>query len=331
MRAARPSGAWQGITGQTERSPRVNILLLGKSGQVGIELQRALARLARVTAPDHAACDLADSSALRRTIRAARPDVIVNAAAYTAVDRAESEPAQAHAVNAAAPGILGEEAAALGAWVVHYSTDYVFDGTQARPYLEDDQPNPLNVYGASKLVGERALQASGARHLIFRTSWVVSAHGRNFVKTILERAASEASLEVVSDQWGAPTAAALIADVTARCIEALANPGSAAAGGLYHLAAGSRTTWYECACHVVELARAAGWPLALAPENIRPIPSRAWHAAARRPACSILDTRKLRAAFGLRLPDWREGVDQVVRQLLHTAPAGPKRRAGTAP
>ncbi len=298
----------------------MKILLTGKNGQVGFELQRALAPLAEIVAVGHAECDLAQPDALRRLIREVAPQIIVNAAAYTAVDKAEVEPALAQAINADAPGLLGEEAKRLGALVVHYSTDYVFDGRKAGFYTEDDAPNPLNVYGRSKLAGERALIASGARHLIFRTSWVFGAHGGNFVKTILRLAAERDTLRVVADQFGAPTSAALIADVTAQILGQYiraCRPASADFDyGLYHLAAAGRISWHEYAQEIVRAALAAGRPLRLRPEDVQAIATADYPLPAKRPANSCLDTAKLRKTFGLVLPDWRQGLHHVLAQII---------------
>ena len=292
----------------------MKLLITGAAGQLGFELRRALAPLGGITAVDRAECDLADADAIRALVRGLQPDVIVNAAAYTAVDRAEQDTALAQAINGDAPGVLGAEAARLGAQVVHFSTDYVFNGTQADPYAETDRPDPQNVYGLTKLAGETALAASGARHLIFRTSWVVGAHGGNFARTMLRLAQERDSLGVVADQVGAPTSAALLADVTAHAIRA----GQDLAGGLYHLTAGGRTDWHAYACHVIERARAAGRPIRVAPDAIRPITSADYPTPARRPANSCLDTQKIRAALGIHLPDWRDGVDHVLDHWLET-------------
>lgn len=295
----------------------MNILLTGKNGQVGFELRRALAPLGAITAIDRDECDLADPVAIRELVHRLQPDVIVNPAAYTAIDRAETEAARAHVVNAVAPGILGEAAATWGALVIHYSTDYVFDGTQAGLYQESDTPNPQSVYGASKLAGEQALQASGARHLIFRTSWVMGVHGENFAKTMLRLAVERNELNVVADQFGAPTSAALLADITAHIIRETTRqrPGTFP-DGVYHLAASGVTNWHEYACHVIERARAAGWPITVPLGDIRAIGSADYHTLARRPANSRLDTQKLHHTFGLSLPDWRDGLDHILDQLL---------------
>ncbi len=295
----------------------MKILLTGKRGQVGFELVRALAPLGEIRAVGHAECDLADASAIRALVQSCHPDLIVNAAAYTAVDKAESEPAPAHAVNAVAPGVLGEEAVKLGAWVVHYSTDYVFDGTKLGAYVEEDLTNPLSVYGRTKRDGEIALQASGARHLIFRTSWVVGAHGGNFAKTILRLSVDRESLNVVTDQYGAPTSAALLADVTAQIVRQMQREGGDTFPfGLYHLVADGETNWCDYARFVVTEALAAGRSLRLLPEAIRAIPSSEYPTAAKRPANSRMDTSKLRRTFGFELPDWKSGVSHILQQIL---------------
>lgn len=295
----------------------MKILLTGKCGQVGFELQRALACLGEVRAVDQADCDLADVSAIRELVRLSKPDVIVNPAAYTAVDKAESEPDLAHAVNAVTPAVLAEEAKTLGAWIVHYSTDYVFDGSKLGTYVEDDATNPQSVYGRTKRAGEIALQSSGVRHLIFRTGWVVGAHGHNFSKTILRLGADRESLNVVADQYGAPTSAALLADVTAQLIRQRQCKGEENFPfGLYHLVAGGETNWCDYARFVVSEARTLGRALKLLPDSIHAISSAEYPLPAKRPANSRLDTRKLRSEFGLELPDWRSGVRHVLRQIL---------------
>lgn len=295
----------------------MRILLTGKHGQVGFELQRALAPLGEVYAVDYAECDLANASALCELVRSVKPDLIVNSAAYTAVDKAESEPDRAHAVNAVAPGVLGEEAAKRGAWVIHYSTDYVFDGIKPVAYTEDDGTNPLSVYGRTKRKGEIALEESGARYLILRTSWVVGAHGNNFAKTILRLAGERESLNVVADQYGAPTSAALLADVTAHLVRQRRREGAAGfPNGLYHLAANGETTWCEYARFVVAETLAVGKSLKLSPDQIRAIPSSDYPAAAQRPTNSRLATGKLRKAFDLELPNWESGVRHTLHQVL---------------
>lgn len=295
----------------------MRILLTGKHGQVGFELQRALALIGEVCAVDQLECDLVNVSTIRELVRSFKPNVIVNPAAYTAVDKAESEPELAHAINAVAPGVLGEEAAKLGAWVVHYSTDYVFDGSKSGAYDEDDLTNPQSVYGRTKRDGERTLQASGVRHLIFRTSWVVGAHGSNFAKTILRLAHERENLNVVADQYGAPTSAALLADVTAQLVRQREREGDENFPfGLYHLVAGGETTWCDYAQFVVSEATAAGKSLKLSPDAIRAIPSSDYPTAAKRPANSRLDSAKLRRTFDLELPSWHSGVRHILQQIL---------------
>jgi len=292
----------------------MKLLLFGKGGQVGWELQRALAPLGELVALGTAEADFRDPQSLPALVRAHRPDVIVNAAAHTAVDRAESEPELASAINAVAPGVLAREAAAAGAWLVHYGTDYVFDGSGRAPRDEDAPTGPLGVYGRTKLEGEQEIRASGCRHLILRTSWVYGARGGNFVKTMLRLAAERDSLSVVDDQVGAPTGAELLADITAHCLRTLsARP---ELGGTYHAVASGETSWHGYACHVIEWARAHGHPVKTLHEAIRAVPSSAFPTPARRPHNSRLDTRRLQSAFGLRLPHWQEGVDRLLAEVL---------------
>lgn len=294
----------------------MRLLLTGKNGQVGFELQRALAPLGDVIALDRTVCDLEDEASVREAARQFKPDVIVNPAAYTAVDKAESEESRAHAINARAPAILGEEAARLGALVVHYSTDYVFDGKAKGYYRETDATGPQGIYGKTKLAGEEALAATGARHVIFRTSWVFGAHGANFAKTMLRLAGERETLGVVADQIGAPTSAALIADVSAHVIRQLGATKTAELDGVYHLVASGETNWHAYACHVIDYARAKGHAIKVAPDAIRAIATADYPTPAERPANSRLDTRKLRDTFGLTLPDWKVGVDHVLEQIL---------------
>ena len=295
----------------------MKILLTGKNGQVGFELQRALAPLGEIVAIDHPECDLANPDAIRQLVRDVRPGIIVNPAAYTAVDKAESDQATAFAVNGVAPGVFGEEAARLGALVVHYSTDYVFDGCKQGAYAEEDVPNPQSVYGKSKLAGEQALQQSGADFLIFRTSWVFGAHGGNFAKTMLKLSADREALSIVADQFGAPTSAALLADVTAHAIRQYQRQGRAAYPfGLYHLVAGGLTTWHEYAKTVIAAGHTAGLPLKLQIDNIKAITTADYPLPAPRPANSQLSTVKLQDVFGLRLPEWQSGLDHVLQQIL---------------
>jgi len=301
----------------------MRIVLFGAGGQVGWELQRSLAPLGELLMPARrhpdAPVDLAEPESVRRVLRRARPQVIVNAAAYTAVDRAEAEPALAHAVNATAPGVMATEAAEAGALLVHYSTDYVFDGHGSTPWREDDAPAPLNAYGRSKLEGEEAVRASGCRHLLLRTSWVCSARGGNFIRTILRLAAERDGLRVVDDQVGAPTGAELLADVTAHALRAvLARP---ELGGTYHVAPAGATSWHAYACRVVDAAAARGRTLRTRRERIEPVPTRDYPSAATRPLNSRLDTTRLQRSFGLKLPPWEQGVDRILAELLD-APDG---------
>jgi len=300
----------------------MKILITGCNGQVGFELQRSLAVLGEVMPMDRSRCDLANPESIRAAMRAHRPDVVVNAAAYTAVDKAEQERELALRINGEGPGVLAEEANALGALLVHYSTDYVFDGLQRTPYSERDCTNPVSVYGESKLEGERAVrEASGGRKLILRTSWVYGVHGNNFLKTMLRLMRERDTLRVVGDQVGAPTGAALIADATAHVLSQYAAAhGSGKAGqfpyGTYHLAAKGETTWYDYAGLIGRLARDAGVQLAVQPERIQRITTEDYPLPARRPAFSRLDTSKLRDTFGLVLPPWEDGVRHAVQVLV---------------
>lgn len=294
----------------------MRLLLTGRNGQVGFELRRALAPLGDVAALDRTDCDLENEASIREVVRRFQPTVIVNPAAYTAVDMAENEEGRAQAINARAPAILGEEAAGRGSLVVHYSTDYVFDGNTEGYYQELDATGPQGVYGKTKLAGEQALIATGARHLIFRTSWVFGAHGANFAKTMLRLAAERKTLDVVADQIGAPTSAALIADITAHVIRQVGATKTAEFDGIYHLAAAGETNWHTYACHVIEYARLRGHAITVASEAIRPIATADYPTLAKRPANSRLATRKLRDTFGLVLPDWKVGVDHVLEQLI---------------
>lgn len=293
------------------------LLVVGANGQVGFELRRSLAPLGRVVALDRAACDVSQPDAIRRAVREASPDVILNAAAYTAVDRAEADIEAAFAVNGVAPGVLAEEAKARGSLLVHYSTDYVFDGLKKTPYLESDPANPQSVYGKSKLAGEQAIEASGATALVLRTSWVAGLHGQNFAKTILRLASSRDRLRVVADQFGAPSTAALIADATAQIIGQhwIHGNRSSFPAGLYHLCAAGETSWHGYAAEVLRYAEARGATLKVRAADIEPIPASEYPLAAPRPANSRLDTGKLRERFGLHLPDWKQGMAHLLDQL----------------
>ena len=294
----------------------MKILVTGKNGQVGFELSRSLAVLGDVRAVDIADCDLSDSAAIRNLVQGYHPDVIVNPAAYTAVDKAESDRLMAEAINTTAPAVFAEEAQRIGALLVHFSTDYVFDGQKVGAYTEEDVPNPQSVYGASKLAGERAVQAGCERHLILRTSWVVGAHGANFAKTMLRLATEREALSVVADQFGAPTSAALLADVTAHLIRQASLSAQDMPYGLYHAVAGGVTSWHGYACHVIERARAAGKSIRLAPDAIKAITTAEYPTPAKRPANSRMETSKLCQTFGLHLPHWQAGVDHILDQIL---------------
>jgi dTDP-4-dehydrorhamnose reductase len=296
------------------KTPR--FLVTGANGQLGFELQRALAPLGEVVACGRDGCDLSNPDSIRAAVRAAKPNVIFSAGAYTAVDKAESESDLAGAVNGDAPGILGEEASKLGALVIHYSTDYVFDGTKTSAYREEDATNPLGVYGKTKLVGENTLADSGADHLIFRTSWVFGAHGENFIKTILRLASTRDELRIVADQVGAPTGASLLADASTHIATRYLRDGRENFPfGLYHLTAGGETSWHGFAQHIIAKATAADCKLQVTIDCIHPIPVSEYPTPAARPANSRLDTSKFRTTFGLRLPDWTHGVDQVLDLL----------------
>ncbi len=295
----------------------MKILLLGKNGQVGWELQRSLSVLGELVALDRHSdpCgDLSQPERLAQTVRALRPDVIVNAAAHTAVDKAESEIDLARTLNATAPAALAQVAAETGAWLVHYSTDYVFDGSGTRPWQEMDATGPLGVYGQTKLEGERAIAASGCRHLVFRTSWVYAARGGNFARTMLRLAQERERLTVIDDQRGAPTGADLIADVTAHAIRAAMQ--TPELSGLYHLVAGGETSWHGYASHAIACARALRPELPWKVGEIAPVPTSAFPTPAKRPLNSRLNTHKLQQAFGLTLPHWQIGVDRLLTEIL---------------
>jgi dTDP-4-dehydrorhamnose reductase len=300
----------------------MKILLLGKNGQVGWELQRALSVLGEVIALDRhpattpygtLAGDLSDLAGLREAIRSVSPQVIVNAAAYTAVDKAESDRELAHIINALASQVMAEEAKRFDALLVHYSTDYVFDGTGTSPWKETDAVAPVNYYGATKLEGEQLIVASGCKHLIFRTSWVYAARGNNFAKTMLRLAKDRTSLNVIADQIGVPTGADLLADVAVAALQkALVNP---ALCGIYHLAPAGETSWHAYASYVIDFARANGEVLAV--EGINPIPTAEYPTPASRPLNSRLATEKLRDSFSLHLPDWQSGVTRMLMEALN--------------
>ena len=295
----------------------MKILLLGKNGQVGWELQRSLAPIGELVALSSASTeycgDLNNLEGLAQTVRDLAPDVIVNAAAYTAVDKAEEETGLAQTVNALAPAVLAKEAKRIGALLIHYSTDYVFDGSGDRHWTETDKTEPLSMYGKTKLEGEVAIREAGCQHLIFRTSWVYAARGVNFARTMLRLAQEREQLNVVDDQYGAPTGAELLADVTAHCIlHARRHPDVC---GVYHVAAGGVTSWYEYACYVIEFARSAGLEIKVAADSIKPVPAGAYPQIAPRPRNSRLETTKFQNCFGLNLPDWHVGVNRMLTEF----------------
>jgi dTDP-4-dehydrorhamnose reductase len=295
----------------------MRILLLGKNGQLGWELQRSLVPLGKLIVLDRLGqqglCgDLTNLDGLRKTITALKPDVIVNAAAYTAVDKAESEPALAQLINTQAVEVIALEAFKIGAWLVHYSTDYVFNGSGSEPWHENDEPKPLSQYGKTKLTGEQAIQNSGCKHLIFRTSWVYSSRGNNFAQTMLRLASERKTLSVINDQVGTPTSAALLADCTAHALwQAIQNPQLT---GLYHLAASGHTTWYEYASLVIDHARTMGKELLV--NEIKPITTLEYPTAAKRPLNSRLDTTKFCDSFNLALPEWQQGVIRMLDETI---------------
>lgn len=293
------------------------ILLFGASGQLGSELQNDLKSVGSLTALTHGDADFANPEELRAIVRQARPEILVNAAAYTSVDNAETDSDLAMTVNAESPGILAAEAEAMQACFVHYSTDYVFDGRRAQPYVEESPTNPQSSYGRSKLAGELAVMKSCSRHLIIRTSWVFGEHGSNFLKTILRRASENTSLRVVVDQIGTPTAAPMIAESTAKMLSIMASaPASDERWGVYHLTANGATNWHEFATYIVKVAAEHGAAIRVIAEDIHPVSTSEFASAAKRPAYSVLDSTKIRNTFGMSLPDWQDGVDQVLTKLL---------------
>jgi len=298
----------------------LKILLTGKNGQIGHDLRILLSKLGTLTALDRQQLDLATPDSIRAAIRELRPNLIVNAAAYTAVDRAESEPELAQAVNGDALEVMAQEARAIGAVIVHYSTDYVFDGTKQTPYVETDATNPINVYGKTKLAGEQALQSSGVPYIIFRTSWVYGTRGRNFLLTILKLASEQEELRIVDDQIGAPTWSRTIADATCRILGQIGDSKSARSrlenrSGIYHLTAAGEATWFGFARAILEECanspKLEGWyteatqGMPLKTKRVIPIPSAEFPVPARRPANSLLCNSKVKSVFGIELPDWR--------------------------
>ncbi|QIM48057.1 dTDP-4-dehydrorhamnose reductase [Pusillimonas sp. DMV24BSW_D] len=295
----------------------MKILVLGATGQLGSELQRSLASFGQLitlgTHDAHYYCDLQHTNELIKTLKQIRPSVIVNAAAYTTVDQAQKNPEMARRINAVVPSVLAHEAAAINAWLIHYSTDYVFSGKGSRPWVETDLAEPLSVYGQTKLEGDLAIQASGCKHLILRTSWLYGKNGKNFVRAILQRAQTQNHLAVVNDQFGAPSSASLIASLTAHALKQVMQRPEL--GGLYHVAAHGETSWFEYAKFVLEQAHLCGIPLRVMPDEIQPISSQVYGALAPRPANSRLNTDKFCTTFGVTLPPWQEGVAQLVAEL----------------
>jgi dTDP-4-dehydrorhamnose reductase len=293
------------------------ILLFGSNGQIGHELIKTLEMLGEVIQLSRKDADLEDTDKLRYVINSIQPTIIVNAAAYTAVEQAEFDLKTAQTVNATAPKIMAEEAQKIGSILVQYSTDYVFNGKKQTSYHENDSPNPQSVYGATKLAGENNVVQSCKKHLIFRTSWVFGKHGNNFLKTILKLAAQQRELRIVSDQSGVPTSANLVADITARIIKKLSNAGTDDKHwGLYHLTAKGQTSWHGYASYLIFKALSLGFTLSASPETVIPITTADYPLPAKRPAFSCLDTNKICRYFELNLPDWKIGVDKVLTSLL---------------
>jgi dTDP-4-dehydrorhamnose reductase len=296
----------------------MRMVLLGSGGQVGHELRRSLALLGEVVALDYPTIDLGQPGALAGVVASSSPGVIVNAAAYTAVDRAEDEPELAHTVNADAVAALARTAAETGALLLHFSTDYVYPGTGERPWIESDQTGPRNAYGRSKLAGDEAIVRSGCRHVILRTSWVYASRGKNFVRTILRLAMTRDRLSVVDDQFGAPTAASFLADASARVVEVHLHEAHAASG-VFHAAASGSTTWFGVAQAVVDRARSRGVTLTLPPDGLVPCTTAEYPLPAARPRNSRLNVDRLQQEFGIRCPDWREDLHRIVDELSEGA------------
>ena len=304
----------------------MKILLFGANGQVGWELQRSLSPLGKLVALSRHSTDLcgdlADLNGIAESVKRVSPDVIVNAAAFTAVDKAESDLEAAHLVNATAPGVMAEAATAVGAWLVHYSTDYVFDGSGSKPWVETDPTGPVNVYGKTKLEGEQRIASQCAKHLIFRTSWVYAARGGNFAKTMLRLAQERATLNVINDQFGAPTGADLIADVTAHAISQVMAQGDRLSGlsGIYHLAAGGETTWFDYAKYVLDQSIRAQVAPKIIAKTIYPVATSAFPTPVQRPHNSRLNTAKLQQTFGLHLAPWQQGMARMLAEISEHKP-----------
>lgn len=295
----------------------MKILLLGENGQLGRELSRSLLSLGELTALNRQQCDLSNPEVIPKVVGEIKPDIIVNAAAYTTVDKAEEEEEKATVVNGTAVAVLAEQAKRHHALLVHYSTDYVFDGIKSTPYIEEDSPNPINAYGRSKLLGEQAIQEHAGQYLIFRTSWIFSSRGANFIRTMLRLAQENDELRVIVDQLGSPTSAELIADITAKVLQQIiTHSKEEPISELYHLTAGGETSWYGFARQLVTTAIKLGDKLKVSPEKILPIKSEDYVVAARRPLNSRLDTSKLRADYEISLPQWEYHVDQTVSEIV---------------
>ena len=297
----------------------MKIMLTGANGQVGWELSRRLTLLGEVVALQQDKCDLSHVEKIPSIVHEIQPDVIINAAAYTAVDLAEREEALATTINGTAVGVLAQEAEKRHVLLVHYSTDYVFDGTKPTPYKEDDVPNPINAYGRSKLAGEEAIRQSGCSHYIFRTSWIHSPRRSNFIRTILSVASERDELKIVTDQIGSPTSASLIAEVTVQVLQSCFGKDgqNRSNDGIYHLTASGETSWYEYAKWVLQVAMDSGISLKVTPDLVVPIPTSGYETKAKRPLNSRLDVEKLRTAFSVQLPDWKYGVSQSVGGIVH--------------
>jgi len=294
----------------------MKILVTGKNGQVGHELMKTLAPLGEVVGVDVKECDLAQSAAIDALLERVRPDIIINPAAYTEVDKAESEPTIAHAVNAQAPKLLARYAARRNIPIIHFSTDYVFDGKKDGPYSEEDEANPRSVYGKTKWLGEDAVRKLAAKHIIIRTSWVFGSHGVNFLKTMLKLAQERDKLSVVSDQYGAPTSAKMLAEAVAQIVTELNEPGSYRKYGTYNIVARGETSWHGYASLVVEKATGLGLDIKISPKDIKPILSKDYPMPAPRPSNSRLDTSKVSTVFSVRLPKWQDEVESVIKELV---------------
>lgn len=302
---------------KTIRFRLLKILLTGKNGQVGFELNSSLPKLGKILAVGRKDCNLNDVDSLRDLIHNYRPNIIINAAAYTEVDKAEKENTLARAINEVAPRILAEEAQKLGSFLIHFSTDYVFDGLKQKAYVEEDLPKPINIYGATKLAGELAVQNHCNQYLILRTSWVVGSHGNNFIKKILDFALSHDKLNIVNDQFGSPTSAKLLSDLTCVLIERYMREGKNFPFGLYHLSATGKTNWHQYACHVISRARILKKKIKVAPDKIKGVPSSEYKRDAKRPCNSVLNTEKFQKVFNINIPSWQKGVDEVIDEMCN--------------